>query len=42
MASVLYQWVVFRRMTGLRAMDLLPHAGDVDRLRSLWKKALGR
>lgn len=41
-ASVLYQWMVFRRMTGLRALDLLPHAGDVDRLRALWKKALGR
>jgi IS30 family transposase len=41
-AATLYQWVVFSRLTHVRLHHLLPDARDAQRLRTLWRRALGR
>ncbi len=41
-AATLYQWIVFSRITHVRLHHLLPDARDTQRLRTLWRRALGR
>ncbi|HOZ39538.1 MAG TPA: polysaccharide biosynthesis C-terminal domain-containing protein [Flavobacteriales bacterium] len=41
-AALMHQWFVFRRITRSRAKDLLPVKGDVEALRTLVVRALGR
>ncbi|HMC97263.1 MAG TPA: hypothetical protein VKG92_06410, partial [Flavobacteriales bacterium] len=40
--STLYQVIVFHRLTGARPRHFLPSAADVDRLRTLWNRMVGR
>ncbi|MEO8591126.1 MAG: polysaccharide biosynthesis C-terminal domain-containing protein [Flavobacteriales bacterium] len=40
--STLYQVVVFHRLTGARLRHFVPNAADVDRLRTLWNRLVGR
>lgn len=42
LASVLYQWVVFQRMTDARLRDLLPTQQDGRHLATLWRRLVGR
>ena len=42
MANGTYQAVVFLRVTGAGVSALLPHAGDVHRLRNFWNDIMGR
>jgi len=41
-ASTIYQIAVFHRLTGARLRHFLPNAADVDRLRTLWNRLVGR
>ena len=41
-ASTVYQISVFKRLTGARLRHFLPSAADVDRLRTLWNRMVGR
>lgn len=41
-ASVLYQFVVFNKISGARLHHYLPSAMDVERIRTLWHRMLGR
>ena len=41
-ASVLYQWLVFQRVTGAGWRDLLPTAQDRQHLLTLWRRLSGR
>ncbi len=40
--SVTYQLIVFLRTTGTRLVELLPHAGDQERVHRVWKRLLDR
>lgn len=40
--STVYQALVFQRLTGARLRHFLPNAADVDRLRTLWNRLVGR
>ena len=42
LASVIYQWVVFQRITGSRLKDLLPTGQDGQHLLTLWRRITGR
>jgi O-antigen/teichoic acid export membrane protein len=41
-ASTIYQVAVFNRITGARLRHFFPNAADVDRLRTLWNRMVGR
>jgi len=40
--NVLYQGVVFMVRTGSTPLDLLPHAGDLERVRGIWSALRAR
>ncbi len=40
--ATFYQWLVFSRLAMVRLHHLLPDARDAQRLRTLWRRALGR
>lgn len=41
-ASTIYQMIVFNHLTDARSRHFLPSAADVDRLRTLWNRMVGR